>query len=133
MIYKALSIKQPWLYLISSGIKTIETRTWNTNYRGDIILCSSLSKTKEYKNIISSYNEYYKINNNELLLEGYALCIANLYDVKKMTINDEENACCKLYDNAYSWYLKNIRLIEPIKIKGKLNLFNLEIETIKYK
>ena len=31
---KALSIRQPWAELILQGRKTIELRTWTTNYRG---------------------------------------------------------------------------------------------------
>ncbi len=31
---KALSIRQPWADLIVDGRKTIETRKWNTGYRG---------------------------------------------------------------------------------------------------
>jgi len=38
---RALSIKPPWIELIVEGRKTIETRTWRTNYRGKILLCSS--------------------------------------------------------------------------------------------
>ncbi|RZK62259.1 MAG: ASCH domain-containing protein, partial [Pedobacter sp.] len=33
---KALSIKQPWATLISTGIKDIENRTWATKHRGRI-------------------------------------------------------------------------------------------------
>ena len=38
---KALSVKEPWASLIRSGKKTIETRTWNTNYRGKLLICTS--------------------------------------------------------------------------------------------
>lgn len=38
---KALSIKQPWASLVATGIKNIECRTWKTNYRGEILICSS--------------------------------------------------------------------------------------------
>ena len=31
---KALSIRQPWAELIMQGRKTLELRTWRTNYRG---------------------------------------------------------------------------------------------------
>lgn len=31
----ALSIRQPWAWLIVNGFKTVENRTWLTNYRGD--------------------------------------------------------------------------------------------------
>ena len=38
---KAVSVKQPWASLIAEGNKTIETRTWPTNYRGDLLICAS--------------------------------------------------------------------------------------------
>lgn len=38
---KALNVKQPWAWLIASGKKTIETRTWSTKYRGPILIVSS--------------------------------------------------------------------------------------------
>ena len=33
---KALSIRQPWAYLIVKGIKDVENRTWHTDFRGRI-------------------------------------------------------------------------------------------------
>ncbi|HEY4387798.1 MAG TPA: hypothetical protein VGN34_25390 [Ktedonobacteraceae bacterium] len=33
-----LSIQQPWCYLLANGLKDIENRDWNTNYRGPVLL-----------------------------------------------------------------------------------------------
>ena len=38
---KALSIKQPWAWLIVNGYKDIENRTWKTNYRGTFLVHAS--------------------------------------------------------------------------------------------
>ncbi|MBP7632493.1 MAG: ASCH domain-containing protein [Acidimicrobiales bacterium] len=35
---KALTIRQPWASLIAAGVKTIETRSWSTKYRGPIAI-----------------------------------------------------------------------------------------------
>lgn len=35
---KALSIKQPWAWLVSEGYKGVENRTWKTNYRGVFLI-----------------------------------------------------------------------------------------------
>lgn len=35
---KALSIKQPWAWLIVNGIKPIENRDWHCNYRGPLLI-----------------------------------------------------------------------------------------------
>ncbi|HHY88739.1 MAG TPA: ASCH domain-containing protein, partial [Chloroflexi bacterium] len=35
---KALSVRQPWAWLIAQGYKTVENRTWATNYRGPLLI-----------------------------------------------------------------------------------------------
>lgn len=35
---KALTIRQPWAQLIALGVKTIETRSWSTRYRGPLAI-----------------------------------------------------------------------------------------------
>src|SRR5216683_3431530 len=35
---KALSIQQPFAWLIVNGYKDIENRTWNTNYKGFVLI-----------------------------------------------------------------------------------------------
>ena len=35
---KALSIRQPWAWLIASGIKDVENRSWPTKFRGRIYI-----------------------------------------------------------------------------------------------
>jgi hypothetical protein len=39
----------------------------------------------------------------------------------------EHAAMTKVYDRAFSWFLKDIILIEPIPIKGQLSLFDVKI------
>ena len=43
---KALSIHPYYAQAIVTGLKTIEVRTWRTDYRGDIVICST---AKAYK------------------------------------------------------------------------------------
>lgn len=43
---KALSIRQPWAWLIVAGHKPIENRTWTTNLSGDLLIHAS--KTFEH-------------------------------------------------------------------------------------
>lgn len=35
---KAITIKNPWAYLICSGEKDIENRSWRTNFRGRVLI-----------------------------------------------------------------------------------------------
>jgi hypothetical protein len=38
MKIKALSIRQPWAWLIVNGYKDIENRSWQTRYRGPVLI-----------------------------------------------------------------------------------------------
>jgi hypothetical protein len=106
--YKAISLKQPWAGWVAEGKKTLETRKWNTKYRGDLVICSSKMP--------------------DVAPAGCALCVVELYDTRPMRKEDEEAACCPLYDGAYAWSLRNVRPITPpIPVKGQLNIFNLEL------
>ena len=41
VIMKVISIKEPFATLIKDGIKIYETRSWKTNYRGEIYIHAS--------------------------------------------------------------------------------------------
>ena len=51
---KAISIKQPWAYLIASGIKDIENRTWKCpeKYIGTRVLIHASAKTLDWDKLI---------------------------------------------------------------------------------
>ena len=45
---KALSVRQPWAYLIASEQKTIEVRSWQTDYRGKILITASSAEQNSW-------------------------------------------------------------------------------------
>ncbi len=46
---KVISIKEPFATLIMNGTKKIETRSWKTNYRGDLFIhANGKSLTKKF-------------------------------------------------------------------------------------
>lgn len=44
---KALSIRQPWAWLIVSGHKPIENRSWRTHFRGRFLIHASAGMTRD--------------------------------------------------------------------------------------
>jgi len=109
---KALSVKQPWANLIATGIKTIETRTWATRYRGDLLIVSSRSPKIEPA--------------------GCAIAIIRIVDCRPMVKEDETAAGCRLYSGAYAWILSDVRAIEPFPVKGKLGIYNVRVDKRRY-
>src|SRR5262245_49475064 len=38
VLYRALSLKQPWAALLAAGVKTIEVRRWRSAHRGPLLI-----------------------------------------------------------------------------------------------
>ena len=43
---KALSIRQPWAWLIVNGYKPVENRSWPTKYRGPVLIHAAKGMTR---------------------------------------------------------------------------------------
>jgi len=127
---KALSIKEPFATLIRDGIKIYETRSFKTNYRGEIYIHASLTLSKSEN--VKKANKYLRSD----IKPGYILCKCELVDCIPMTkefidyINNETNESdYGRYElGRYAWKLRVIEILpEPIKAKGKLGIWNYTI------
>lgn len=112
---KAISIRNPYAHFILCGEKNIECRTWQTDYRGDILICSSANP--KVKNTIC----------------GHALCIARLDSIEPFKKEHLDGACMGAMPDrkAFAWHLTDIRVIKPFPVKGKLNFFNVDDSMIE--
>ena len=129
---KVLSLTEPYATLIKNGIKTIETRSWKTNYRGKLYIHASSTKiSKEYRENKDLMN-LVDINN---LNYGYIICSCELVDciemtddfIEKVKLDNEEYISGIYARGRYAWILKNIEILDkPIKAKGHLGIWNLE-------
>ena len=124
---KVLSIREPFATLIKDGVKIYETRSWKTNYRGEIYIHASLSLSKSER--VESANKYLKSE----IKPGFILCKCELVDCIPMTdefinyINkDTLEYDYGLYsEGRYAWKLKVLEVLdEPIPAKGKLGIWN---------
>lgn len=107
---KALSVREPWITLIAAGWKTIETRTWSTRYRGELLLCGSASPRGPRA--------------------GLAACVAKLVDCRPLTDSKEDSvgSLTDLYAGAMAWVFEDIRPVMPFPVRGKLGVFDLPLE-----
>lgn len=126
---KVLSLKEPYATLIKENIKTIETRSWKTNYRGKLYIHASSSKIPGNLN-----EEFVKLFKDIPLNYGNIICYCTLVDCIYMTKeyveyikknNYKEYLCGEYKEGRYAWILKDITpLNNPIKAKGQLNIWN---------
>ena len=54
---RALTIRQPWASLIAEGIKTVETRSWSTKYRGELAIHAGLHRPEVWMGEEGPYGE----------------------------------------------------------------------------
>ena len=114
---KALSLHPYYAYAIATGEKTIEVRSWRTDYRGEIVICSTQKKLFG-------------------TVPGCALAVVDLIDVVPLTRAHMQDAMLSPADyqpGLYAWILDNNRIIKPIPVKGKLSLWNFtETDKIEF-
>lgn len=123
-VYKALTVKQPYADLLTrvafrdeSGEyhaeKTIEVRTRNINYRGDLLICSSA------KPVIPGRES------------GVTCGFVELYGVKpveEFTPEDWAATCIPESERprkGFGWIMRNPRRVVEMPIKGQLGLYNI--------
>lgn len=130
--FKALSLKQPWADLVASGLKTIETRRWKTNYRGPLLICASKSIDHASFEGLRKFGKVFP--RVPKLPRGVAVCLVDLKGCELMNRYHEHAACCEAYSGAWAWHIGNLRrLIAPLpEVKGQLRLFNVELERVVF-
>lgn len=128
---KVISLLEPYASLIKEKKKLIETRSWKTEYRGELYIHASLKKLtnndlEEKKNII-------KLLEDKGFKYGYIIAKCKLVDCKYMDDKfiDEvkqkpiEYICGEYSVGRYGWILEDIEVLdEPIIAKGQLGIWN---------
>lgn len=119
----ALSWKQPFASLMLHG--KIETRVWNTHFRGWVLICASqkVYKRSEIKDIAGSeqYDRIFNILPESHLFAnlGHAIAIGYLADCDKMIHDDEDKCFVSFNRNLYCHVYKEVHAIKPIPWKGQ--------------
>lgn len=133
---KALSLWQPWATLIAIGAKQWETRSWNTQYRGDVLIHAS--KNESALDVCSQSPFCAALvaagypNARRDLPRGKALCVAELVAVLtteevRGSISTMERDFGNYANGRYAWKFENIRrLIHPFDLRGQQGLWELD-------
>lgn len=131
---KVLSLWQPWATLIAIGAKRIETRHWQTNYNGPLLIHAAKIKAPEGR---AEFNAHFK----ELREAGYAAfdylpfgCLVARCDLRDCVptkyltgISDLERSVGNYGAGRFGWMLDNVLRIEPcIPLIGRQGLFNFD-------
>lgn len=126
---QALSIRQPWASMIVTGMKSIELRTWATNYRGWLWIHSGKKPDAAALEMLGEAPERYQT--------GGLLGIALLSDVRRIETPREWQALSRQHrspsgfqPDVMGWHFTDtIGLRTKIASPGELYLFPLSAAT----
>jgi hypothetical protein len=116
---KALSIRQPWAWLIIQGYKDVENRTWQTRFRGEFLVHAGfIFDEKGYEWVVTQM--------------GLALPAIDAFDRGGIIGAAEVIDCVSEYSSPwfvgpYGFVLRNSRPLPFVPMRGKPGFFEKEI------
>jgi hypothetical protein len=132
---KVLSLLQPWATLVVIGAKKVETRSWTSDHRGELLIHASTGKAGAMTALEPPFNKYIKEFRD--LPFGAIIGKVTLVDVlhieqqlpDKMLnqLSQEEIAFGDYSIGRYAWILSDAVEFEiPVPAKGTLRLWDFE-------
>ena len=130
---KTLSLLQPWASLVVMGLKKIETRSWRTSHRGELLIHASLGRKGALLANEQPFTKYIKGFSSlpfgaiigKVILDD-VVPVEQLYysdaTMNKLTL--EEKAFGDYTKGRYAWILSEPeQFSKPIPVKGGLGLW----------
>lgn len=127
---KALTVKQPWAYLIVTGHKKIETRSWHTAYRGDLAIHASMTLSPAGAMLVDDLR-LAPANGYEV---GQVLGVVELVDCVRidrrfaLALERDEEALGNYEPGRWAWMLERPRTLRtPVAARGQLGLWEIDL------
>lgn len=135
---KVLSLLQPWASLVVMGKKKIETRSWKTAYRGEILVHASSGKKgsilaagRPFKKYIPDFFSlpFGAILGKVILDDIVPIEMLQFSSTRLDGLTLEERAFGDYTKGRYAWLLiEPVELVTPIFVKGSLGLWEFKGE-----
>ena len=127
---KVLTIKQPWATLIMQGNKRFEFRSWQTKYRGDILIHAGKGVDKKAMERLSKYLPKELPAGKILGKVTIVDCIKMSPEFKKKLLEENKDIYTdSSFEENYGWQLENVQAFDKqIEAKGKLSLWEYNIK-----
>ena len=110
---KALSIIQPWAWLIVSGHKDIENRNWPTRFRGPVLIHAGKKLDVESLNYVHGYP-----NQPREFERGGIVGIAEIVDCVT-------GSNSPWWSGPYGFVIRNARPLPFVPMRGALGFFDV--------
>jgi hypothetical protein len=132
---KALSLKQPYAWLIANGYLLVDDRTWGTQYRGLMLIHAS-------KGLYEHYYDYIKSNTNIPIPSKDKLEYGGVVGIAKLVL------CCRpgelpagisreqrahfggIHQEYFGFLFEQARPLALMPCPGKLGIFELDVDAL---
>lgn len=126
---RALSVRQPWAWLIVNGHKPIENRDWSTKYRGEFLVHASKTCARKYYLEVAAHvlNEFgITVPAFETIERGGVVGAAEIIDcLTAADILDYDASHQCWFTGEYGFLLANARPMPFHPSKGSLSFFDV--------
>jgi len=112
---KVISIRQPWAWLICARFKDIENRSWNTNFRGFILIHAGKKIDKEGL-------EWVRVNRPDIELPTEFRTGGIVGNVEVVDCVSSHNS--PWFFGEFGFVLENQASMNFVPLKGQLRIFN---------
>ena len=126
---KVLTIRQPWATLIMQGDKRFEFRSWQTKYRGELLIHAGKGVDKEAVKRLEKYLPkdlpLGKILGKVTLVD----CIRMSPEFKEELLKENSDIYTKSsFKENFGWQLENVQVFDvPIDAVGHLSLWEYNV------
>jgi hypothetical protein len=140
---KALSIRQPWATLLCLGVKSYETRTWQTDYRGPIALHAGTLFDAAARRLcleppLADWLFRAGIRTPRSLPRGQIIGTAILADCipteKLRSLSAKQRRLGDFTRGRWAWRFTDIQPLDtPLPARGQLRLFQVDLDGLPEK
>ncbi|HEY3300968.1 MAG TPA: hypothetical protein VGJ90_09370 [Methylophilaceae bacterium] len=134
-LVKALSLKQPYAWLIANGYLLVDDRTWGTQYRGPMLIHAS-------KGLYEQYYHYIKSSTNIPIPDRDKLEYGGVVGIAKLVL------CCKpsdlpasikreqrvhfggVHQEYYGFLFEQATPLAFMPCPGKLGIFEIDLDKL---
>lgn len=128
---RVISLRRPWASLILAGLKSVETRSWNTHVRGRLYIHVSQQPAVSYDEVALPPQDC-----PPMLEPGYIHGYVDVLETTRYSLigefmMDRDLHLCRRPPEQlpiYGWKLINPVTIEPIPCKGQLRIFRRDLD-----
>lgn len=134
-VVKALSLKQPFAWLIANGYLLVDDRTWGTPYRGAVLIHASKGLYQEYYDYLKATTNI-PLPNKDKLEYGGVVGIANLVhccrprDLPEGISREQRSHFSNVPQDGFGFLFEHATPLPLIPCRGKLGMFEIDVDAL---